>query len=713
MQLESAIYINKDYNKVYEAIKNIEEYPRFMLNVENVRIIESNKNYRLSEWRINIYETPIIWQQEDYFDDKDYRIRFRCYKGDLANFEGAWQIEQKNGRSKLRFHVELNWTGPLAFRYSDEFINRKARTIIKAMLRALKRKLDYGIEVVKGDAIVSELINYKNRDGRNIVGYFDHLRRWSKNAPFIILPPGYGETKRDTLSASYYLVKNGFNCIRYDNTDHVGESEGDIINSTMPKMKKDLLSTMDFCESHFGINKFGVVATSLAKRVVIKGATEDSRIKCIVGVVGVVNFRETLKTVHCEDAIGILLEKKELGYSSHDVLGFEVKDEFTKSAIREGYHDLTTTLRDVEKINIPMVFLVAEKDVWVRLDDVRLVFERVKSEKKEFHIIPGVLHQLFENPKAARIAIKQIVVSCAKYLLNKDIKINGVIEPNLREIAVQNRIEKDRLRLLETFTVSKEKAFWSEYLIDFTIINKSKDYRDYLLLMTELLGKIQDGDNILDAGCGVGYFGAWSINSIIEENAKAFKKGIPPSLYPNCRYYGVDFVSSALDIAFRNHRDMKRRFLKKINMDKNFNEFFPCIYQEYDLNFNIPFKDGYFDKICCSLVLSYLNDAVTTMRELIRVLKKGGEIVITSLKPFADLSEVYRNFISVARNERDILEARKLLSSAGKIKRKEGEGHYHFFSDKELKFILLATGGKNLKTFRSLCNQINVAVATK
>jgi len=711
MHIASSIYINKSEKKVYEAVKNIEEYVRFMLNVENVKIIGLKKNCRVSEWKVNVYETAISWQQQEHFNDKECQIKFKCLKGDLAHFEGFWQVEHKDGRSKLNFYLRLNWGGALALRYNNEFINRKLLVVVKAMLWAFKKKLDYGTEIVKGGAMVSELINYKNRDGRNIVGYFDHLRTLSKDAPFIVLCPGYGETKRDTLSTSYYLVKNGFNCIRYDATDHVGESDGEIVNTTLTKLKRDLLSTIDYLEKTFEIHTVGVVATSLAKRMAMKAATEDKRISFLCGMVGVVNLQDTLSSIYKEDMVGAFLKGEKWGPT--DILGHKVIFEnFLESAVRDNFHNLESTFKDVSTLDIPIVFLVAEKDVWVRAEEVRLVFEKTKGAIKEFHIIPEVMHQLQENPKVAQIVLKQIVLSCAKYLMRREISIHEVIEPNLREIAVQNRIEKERLKLREVFTLSLEKDFWAEYLSSFSMIFKVPAYREYLTLLFELLGGLKDGDYLLDAGCGVGYFGGWMINEIIKSNDASqdqFK------LYSRCRYYGIDFVRSALDIAHGKHVDMKKKFLEKkgIKNSEELDIFLPCEYIEHDLNFDLPFKDRYFNKICCSLVLSYVAEPVLAIKELLRTLKHDGKIVISSLKPFADLSEVYRNFISIAKSEQEILEARRLLSEIGRIRQKEGMGHYRFFSEREIKFILLASGGIKVRVFKSLGNQVNVAIAIK
>jgi hypothetical protein len=57
--------------------------------------------------------------------------------------------------------------------------------------------------------------------------------------------------------------------------------------------------------------------------------------------------------------------------------------------------------------------------------------------------------------------------------------------------------------------------------------------------------------------------------------------------------------------------------------------------------------------------------------------------------------------------------ARKLLSSAGLIKQKEGQGYYHFYSEKELNALLRKSKFKRINYYRTFGDQVNLAVAIK
>lgn len=707
--ISSSVIVRKKQGDLYNLLRSIEQYPSFLAQVENLKVISTTSDTALAEWRINVNGTPLRWKQLDIYDDVEGRIRFRMLEGDYEHYEGEWNLRPLDDKTQLSLVATIEWGLPHLSRYVDPFLQRRAELAIRGMLRAIKRRAEIGDGFRLYVPTQSESVRFCNRAGRSIIGFFDHLQSGYENDPFVVMPPGYGETKRDALIVSYYLVRNGFNVLRYDATDHVGESEGDIAVTTMSKFKLDLLSAIDFVESNYRVGRVGVIASSLAQRMALKAASEDPRIAFLLGVVGVVNLRETLKAIYREDIIGDVSGGRVK--DTYDVLGFEIDKAYPITAIQGAYHDLESAIEDAKRLEIPLVFLVAEKDAWIKLDDVKVVLE--SSRRGEMHLIPEAMHQVFENTRAAKIALKQAVVSASKHLQNRHMTLSEVVEPNLRELAAQNQLEKERLRGLVRVTSESERHFWQEYLGSYQMLAKVPDYRDYIGLIQQLLGFPRRGQTVLDAGCGIGYYGAWFLShtSADYEQGDSVRGGVR---LPEGHYIGLDFVYSALRQAAVRHREIIESRTKSpapgcaqplVAVQPH--------YLQADLNLRIPLADHSVDKLCCSLVLSYLWDPLATLRELVRILKPGGRIVVTSLKPYADLSEIYRNFVSQAQNEQDIGEARKLLSSAGQIKQKEGEGHYQFFSERELTALMIATGLERVRVHRSFGNQANVAVAIK
>jgi len=112
-----------------------------------------------------------------------------------------------------------------------------------------------------------------------------------------------------------------------------------------------------------------------------------------------------------------------------------------------------------------------------------------------------------------------------------------------------------------------------------------------------------------------------------------------------------------------------------------------------DLNFTLPFEDNKFDRILSSLVLSYLKNPDVVVSEFVRCLKPGGKLVISTMKPDADLSTMYKKTLLVVSQSDKYPEEKKasLLRSIRKLGNAAGflftlvdENQFRFFSKEEM-----------------------------
>lgn len=110
---------------------------------------------------------------------------------------------------------------------------------------------------------------------------------------------------------------------------------------------------------------------------------------------------------------------------------------------------------------------------------------------------------------------------------------------------------------------------------------------------------INKGDFILDVGCGTGRY-----------SKLLAKKG--------ANVIGVDFSRNMLKIAKRKVRKAE--------------------FKQSDITKRFPFKDKTFDKIICSLVLSHIKNINPVLKEMKRVLKDEGFIILTTLHPNTDFT---------------------------------------------------------------------------
>lgn len=118
-----------------------------------------------------------------------------------------------------------------------------------------------------------------------------------------------------------------------------------------------------------------------------------------------------------------------------------------------------------------------------------------------------------------------------------------------------------------------------------------------------------------------------------------------------------------------------------------------------------------FDRIGVSLVIPYLFDPESVLKEFYRILDTRGVIVLSSLKPNADSSKFYADeAVTIAnRTDLDEKEKQRLLESLrefsaflSRLVELEDEGRFHFFPANELIALVEKAGFSNINCVESL-----------
>jgi hypothetical protein len=99
-----------------------------------------------------------------------------------------------------------------------------------------------------------------------------------------------------------------------------------------------------------------------------------------------------------------------------------------------------------------------------------------------------------------------------------------------------------------------------------------------------------------------------------------------------------------------------------------------------------------------------------TLRELLRILAPKGRLVLTNLKPDADLTQIYRDSIPFANPG---TEAKGVLATTGKIQEGQREGIFQSFDRQTLARLLMSSGAIHPRIYSAFANQAFVAVAEK
>jgi PAS domain S-box-containing protein len=559
----------------------------------------------------------------------------------------------------------------------------------------------------EGARLVSESLECRNDQGQRLALYHDRPRKGlPPSTPLVIISPGYGETKKEYVTLAYYLASNGFHVLRYDHANHVGESDGDIQHSTLSSMRQDLIGMLDFAERTWPESPVAVVASSLSGRVALKALSKDRRTRLLVALTCVVDVQATLLAVHQEDHLSTYLHGARKGFMN--VLGFNIDaDRWLEDAIKEGYADLQSAIQDTEQIRFPVILFAAEHDAWVNLESLKRVHAALPSASGQLYLIPEALHRLQENPRKTRAVFRQIVIRCQEYFYPLS-PHKELIEPSQREIGLQNRLERERAKAQHQMAKADNLRFWQDYLAQFHYIVNSSDYWHLLDHIYRLI-TIPDGRaRILDAGCGNGNFGMFLlINQAYRE------RHAPPTGSASLHYIGADFALTGLCQAQLNLSALAAQSGGQVASSNAEHPMLVTSLCCADLNVPLPFRDNQFDCIVCNLVIGYLQDPLPALKELIRVLTYRGRLVLTNLKPYSDFSQIYRNFVQVARQPEEVEEARQVLNNSSRIKQGESDGIFRFFDRQELSILLLASGAKQPRIYSTFANQAYVAVTEK
>ena len=490
--------------------------------------------------------------------------------------------------------------------------------------------------------------------------------------------------------------------LRFDHTNHVGESEGAALDFQLPGAVGDITACLDFLAEAYEVGRVTIVANSLSARCALRAAADDARVQKFISVAGVVNLLGTMSEIYREDILSQYRAGRRWGVTNF--LGLEVHgDDFLATVISAQLHDLTGTIADAGRLRVPLIYFFAEHDTWVREEEVKQAV--AANPRGRMILVPAAMHEVRENPRATEQLFREIIWSCLYDGPCPPDAAKALRAPEKKAVLEQNRREREQMRRAEQ-PVETEKEFWSGYLKKYAILERSADYQEYLQLLGRLCRPLPPGATVLDAGCGNGMFGLWVLHEAAQRKTRT--TAADPLVY-----VGLDLTHRGLDDAMTRHIGVRRPVAMETMPGMQYSMI------DFDLLENgtpaarLPFAGGTFDLICCSLVLSYLKRPEALLRELHRVLKPGGIFVASSMKPHCDLSAIYRGSLAQQVTPEEIEAGRDLLRAAGKIKLKEEVGHYAFFSQTELAGLVLDAGFNVRESQPSFGDQAVVVKAVK
>ncbi|MFF7855195.1 SRPBCC family protein [Streptomyces sp. NPDC007904] len=95
-------------DQVWKVLLDVEAFPGFMEGVNEVAVTVEDGDRRRSSWLVELKGSEMEWEQEDVLDHAGRRWEFRQTDGDLAEYEGYWQVTEDPAGVALELKVEFD-----------------------------------------------------------------------------------------------------------------------------------------------------------------------------------------------------------------------------------------------------------------------------------------------------------------------------------------------------------------------------------------------------------------------------------------------------------------------------------------------------------------------------------------------------------------------------------------------------------------------------
>ena len=124
--------------RVWTVVNDVESFPRLMDHVRSLEVLERGPNYRVTAWEVDLKGCTMRWVEREDIDPERYRIEYRQIKGDLAVFEGYWQLERLTDQtSRTILSVRFDIGIPMLSEMLNPVAERTIRDNSQKMLASL------------------------------------------------------------------------------------------------------------------------------------------------------------------------------------------------------------------------------------------------------------------------------------------------------------------------------------------------------------------------------------------------------------------------------------------------------------------------------------------------------------------------------------------------------------------------------------------------
>ena len=616
-------------------------------------------------------------------------------QGDITLSEGARVVWERSGGQEdavvvgtsrsssgwLKVHLSSRPGGGLEPNRRRSIF---ARSATRRVSDSLRLGVQGGLQFIRDrlgvhgrSADEAEVVRFYSEDKEDIVGLVNRSEKGAGGV-VVLIPPAWGRTK-ETLLPLAAVLQSSFDksglagaVLRFDGIRKRGESRNDP-GCEVPGREhhrfsfyqgvKDIRAAARFARSELAADKVVLVTFSASSIEGRKFLAEDvdADVDGWVSVVGSADMQSMMRVISggVDYAAGF---ERGLRFGLQEILGVTVDIDFAgRDAMAHEMAFFEDSLQDMAKIAVPIRWLHGKHDAWMDLGRVSRLLASDDPGNRQLEVVPCG-HQLRSSSEA--LEVFQRIVELVGEVGGEPRLEPGL--PAVSRLAAMRRSERDRKPRADL----NLREFWADYLLGrsgglgIELMNRTDAYQAFVDRMIATVAR--DSRVVVDLGCGVG--------------SNAMKLSAEGRLL-----VGLDLVAAAAKRA----RD---------RVGAGF-EAAAC-----DCSGSIPLADSSVDVVFASLFLSYLPDPDACLGEIRRVLRSGGQLVLSSMRPDADLSLIYTSALADVRagvydahypgiERADLLAAgRSFLNDAARLIDLEEAGQFEFWTAEALVQMLGQAG---------------------
>lgn len=553
----------------------------------------------------------------------------------------------------------------------------------------------------------------RNRDGHMIALCHDAPKQAQATAlPVVLLCPGYGMTQQAFVAFAYFLAMGGLRVLRYDHSRHIGLSDGDPVETTFTSLEDDLDTVLAFIQKEWPGISPTVLAPDLLGRIALRRQDWHRLIRRLILLNPTLDLRHCLTTLHHRDLVLDHLAGSRLGLGNLFGIPLNI-DHFLTDAVTAQYADVTALHEDLTHCETDVVFVTSDPEAHELLipapspailnDATRLLGLKSSLVRLSSPVITaGDI-----APKILRGSWQRLRQLCQPPDASAHSSV-GALRLVTRATAIRSRFEHDQLRIKYAVDTAASERLWNVQANLTQTMDELPTYWQYIDQLYQLLQPLDGGLALLDVGCGIHSFARLLLlNLSYRLRAQTWRHSQP------LRYVGIDLSPSSLHAAQAATKDalthVDSLFSGRISGPTP-------ITQSWTLGRSLealPFADHSFDRIVANLSLSFAPSSLQALRELFRVLRPGGKLVVSAFTPSADVARLYRPTLHELGIDAFIGEPRLALNRMAQCCKAVRIGQLHAFEEDTLGARFAQITPTPVRLLRVLSGHILLAAAEK